>query len=212
MMLNKFDLIFLSLLFLTVPATVAGMQSDPYTMTNASAGPATPIDDGHWVSVNTLPIETHSIGDSFTISGKTSLPAGSEIVFGAYISPFQTGSPDLLPPAYSGSALVSASEKENFWSLKIDTTNFSKKFRNGTILQMDAVPGEYTLSLGTAGTARYPFTITEKKSVTLITQASVPATTTPAAPTPKTASLNVLLLMITICFIGGVWNIERKKR
>ena len=71
----------------------------------------------YWVSVYPLSAGTYSVGDSFLVSGTTNYPAGYDIIFSAYQSQFLPGSPDLLPPTYSGSVQVfPGHDGENTWS------------------------------------------------------------------------------------------------
>lgn len=151
-------------LLIIIPVTADILMNNTGTMINSSDRSAVQDQNTYWITIDNLPMGSYYAGDSFTVTGKTNFPAGHEIVFGAYLSQFATGSPDLLPPTYAGSALVAAGDNEkNTWSLVIDTTRFSKRFRNGSMIQSDAVAGDYTLSIGPSGTITSPFTLVDKK-------------------------------------------------
>ena len=156
-----------------------------------------------WITIDTLPIGTHSTGDSFTVSGRTSFPAGFEMDFGAYQTQFLPGSPDLLPPTYSGSTLVTQGDTgENTWLFFVNTTQFRKTLKNGTIIQSDAVAGEYTLAIGPSGMVRYPFTLVEKN----VTYAVVPVTNNSDLPVnpsipPRTTSAPITVVIPFIALV-----------
>jgi hypothetical protein len=117
---------------------------------------------GYWISVNKLPLGTHFIGETFRVSGVTNLPAGQEIDYGAFSAAYAPGSPNLLPPRFSGSTIVyQGTDEINTWSFVVNTTRFEKTFENGSVVRMAAVPGNYELSIGPFNQEVYPFTIVD---------------------------------------------------
>ena len=178
------------------------------SITDSPRNDGTTVQEPDWITIDTLPIGTYSTGDSFIVSGKASFPKNYEIHFGAYQSQFLTGSPDLLPPIYSGSTLVKAGTAGvNEWSFVVNTTQFRKTLRNGTIIQSEAIPGEYTLSIGPSGMVKYSFSLVEKNatpsevSVPVRSDHSVNPTQSPlstSAPIPMTISVMALVIVVSL--------------
>ncbi|MFA7695168.1 MAG: hypothetical protein WCX63_06510 [Methanoregula sp.] len=139
---------------------------------------------GYWISVDNLPLGTHVVGHSFRVSGETNLPVGQEIDYGAYISMYAPGSPTLLPPSFSGSAIaVQGTGEINTWSFVVDTTRFKKSFENGSVVRMEAVPGDYEFSIGPFNQELYPFTLTDT-----ISDSPVPLQNTSQGTTAQTGN------------------------
>jgi hypothetical protein len=207
---NGFSIVVIGLL-MVMPVGADIMMNNSSTMTSSSAQPSVEIQDGYWITIDNLPLGRHDTGDTFTVPGKTNLPAGHEIVFGAYLSRFEPGSPDLLPPSYSGSTLVTAGNNgKNTWSFVIDTTQFSKQFRNGSVIQSNAVAGDYTLSIGPSGTIAYPFSLVEKNQTALEIPTLIepgyptsPVTQPPTASAPLPSTLPIIALGILGILAGS---------
>jgi len=162
-----------------------------------------------WITIDTLPIGTYSTGDSFTVSGKTGVPSGNEIIFSAYQSQFLTGSPDLLPPIYSGSTLVTVGTDDvNDWSFVVNTTQFRKTMRNGAVIQSNAYPGEYTLSIGPSGMIKQSFTLVEKNATPSIVSVTIPPDnpvnpplSQASTPAPVTMIIPFIALVIVVSLL-----------
>ena len=152
-------------LLLILPVGTEAVVNNASIKNGSTTSPAITIQAGYWISIDTFPNETYYTGDSFMVSGKTNLPVGREIIFGAYQSQFLPGTPDLLPPTRSGSAVVSGDMSGNrTWSFLINTTQFEKTLKNGTVIQTNAIPGDYTLSIGPTGKILYSFTLVERNT------------------------------------------------
>ncbi|MFA6361963.1 hypothetical protein [Methanoregula sp.] len=141
---------------------------------------------GYWISVDNLPLGSHFIGDTFRISGETNLPTGQEIDYGAFSANYAPGSPNLLPPRFSGSTIVYRGTGEiNTWSFVVNTTRFEKSFENGSVVRMAAVPGNYELSIGPFNQEVYPFTIVDTTPASpALLQNTTQGTTAPTGNLP----------------------------
>src|SRR5208337_3190599 len=176
-------IIFIGLLFITSASADNARNS---TVTNIS-GSAYHTDQhyhpqqGYWNYIDNLPLGTHYVGDSFTVSGETNLPVGQEIQFLAQISNLGPGSPTTRPPSETGSTIVTTGTGEvHTWSFVIDTTKFTKD----TGIRSEAIAGDYILIIGPFNPDTYPFTLVNK------TRASPesPTQIASASPTPQSAS------------------------
>lgn len=166
-----------------------------------------------WITIDALPIGTYSTGDSFTVSGKTGLPLGDEIIFSAYQSQFLAGSPDLLPPTYYGSTLVTVGTDEvNDWSFVVDTTQFRKTMRNGTVIQSNAYPGEYTLSIGPSGMIRQSFTLAETGAAPSIVSVTIPPDNPVNPPLSQTSTPAPVTMIIPFIALVIVVSLLLRKR
>ncbi|WP_292370505.1 hypothetical protein [Methanoregula sp. UBA64] len=173
---------------------------------------------GYWISVDHLPLGTHHIGETFGVSGETNLPVGQEIDYGAFSANYAPGSPNLLPPRFSGSTIVYRGTGEiNTWSFVVNTTRFEKSFENGTVVRMAAVPGSYELSIGPFNQEVYPFTLadTVPDSPALqqnTSQGTIAATANPppVMPTTHPASLP-LAISVAATGLGAYAVLGRTK-
>ncbi|MCK9631978.1 MAG: hypothetical protein M0R30_10080 [Methanoregula sp.] len=205
--------ILLALLLVIVPAEAAMAGNNTTVSSGSSDIRGSPVQTPYWITVDTLPIGTHSTGDSFIVSGKTSFPSGYEVEFGAYQSQYLPGSPDLLPPVYSGSSLVADGlNGENEWSFFVNTTQFRKTLKNGTTIQSAALAGEYTLSIGPSGMVMYPFTLVEKN----VSPATVPVPVSSdhldnPPMFPRTTSASIPVTIPVTALIIGISLLLRKQ-
>ncbi len=204
--------IIIALLFITVPAGAVMKENTSTMISNSSGIGGSPVQTPDWITIDNLPIGTYTTGDSFIVSGKTGFPVGYEIIFGAYLSGFHTGTLDSQLPKYSGSTLVTeGTAGQNRWSLIINTTQFEKTLRNQTVIRADAIAGEYTLSIDSQSIRlpgrtihyQYPFTLVERntsiESVTIPTHADQitnPPLSRRATPAPSMTTLPVMALGI----------------
>lgn len=168
---------------------------------------------GYWISVDNLPLGTHFVGDTFRVSGETNLPTGQEIDYGAFSAAYAPGSPNLLPPRFSGSTIVYRGTGEiNTWSFVVNTTRFEKSFENGSVVRMAAVPGNYELAIGPFNEELYPFTLADTVPDTPAlqqntSQGTIPATGNPPQEVPTTHPAS-LPLAVSVAAAGlGVYAI-----
>lgn len=191
-------------LLLILPAGAEAVVNNASLKNGSTTSPAITIQEGYWISIDTFPNETYYTGDSFMVSGKTNLPVGREIIFGAYQSQFLPGSPDLLPPTRSGSAVVSGDMSGNrTWSFLINTTQFEKAQKNGTVIQTNAIPGDYTLSIGPTGKILYSFTLVENNTTIPSGTSGVDSsiqTRSPLQPHTTSAPVPAFLVIIACSF------------
>lgn len=173
---------------------------------------------GYWISVDKLPLGTHFIGDAFGVSGETNLPAGQEIDYGVFSARYAPGSPNLLPPSFSGSTIVVRGPDEiNTWSFVINMTRFEKSFENGTRVRTDAVPGDYQLSIGPFNTETYPFTLVERPTDSLTpvqnsTQGTAAQTGNPPGEVPTTHPAPLPLAVSVAAIDLGLIVIHRSRK
>lgn len=207
-------LTFLIILFLVVVPAAAMTENPSIAESGVLANNRSMVQAPYWISVSPLPAGTYSVGDSFLVSGTTNYPAGNDIVFGAYQSQFLPGSPDLLPPTYSGSAQVfPGRDGENTWSFFVNTTQFKKTLKNGTTIQSAALAGEYTLSIGQNGVVQYPFTLVERNvSPAQVSLYEYSNQTVPPPASPRTTSASVPAAIAIIAFaLIAVLNSRKQK-
>jgi hypothetical protein len=203
MRLWKYRELFLVIILIFVVVPAAAMTENPsIAESGVLANNRSMVQAPYWISVSPLPAGTYSVGDSFLVSGTTNYPAGYDIIFGAYQSQFLTGSPDLLPPIYSGSAQVlRGNDGENTWSFFVNTTHFKKILKNGTTIQSAALAGEYTLSIGQNGILQYPFTLVERNiSPAQISLNEYSNHTVPPQASPRKTSASVPAAITIIAF------------
>ncbi|OPY38304.1 MAG: hypothetical protein A4E35_00727 [Methanoregula sp. PtaU1.Bin051] len=174
---------------------------------------------GYWITVDNLPIGTYYTGDSFTVSGETDLPVGEELEYAAYISTFMTLRPNLAPPLYTGSTLVTTGKGVNHtWSFVLNTTQWYKRLENNTVIRQDAVAGDYSLSIVRSDDDRYPYLY----SFTLVNRPTdtneSPTGTVPSSPIgqvsqqPTTVpAVLPLILPVTALGIGLVFAAFRRR-
>jgi hypothetical protein len=199
----KYCELFLVITLILVVVPVAAMtENSSIAEPGIVANNRSMVQAPYWISVSSLPAGTYSVGDSFLVSGTTNYPAGYDIIYGAYQSQFLTGSPDLLPPTYSGSAQVfPGHDGENTWSFFVNTTQFKKILKNGTTIQTAALAGEYTLSIGQNGIVQYPFTLVERNvSPSQVSLYEYSNTTVPPPASPRTTSASVPAVIAIIAF------------
>jgi hypothetical protein len=172
---------------------------------------------GYWIVVDNLPLGTHYSGDSFIVSGETNLPVGQEIDFGAALQGFRVGAPDINPPYYTGSTIVTeGSENVHTWSFVINTSRFQKGqegYRNG-VIQAEAIPGDYDLIIGPFNQNLYFFTLVNRTGPIEINPAHIiPASTSACSMSQQTTPsilIPILLPIIAIGIVMGMGNFRRK--
>lgn len=106
----------------SVPSTPIPRDS---TSPPASSQPTVYPQEGYWIAIDSHPIGTHYIGESFTISGTTNISPGNELL--AEIYPLnQTRS--IKGTVYSGSAgrvtIKEGPYGKNIWSYPVDLSDF----------------------------------------------------------------------------------------
>lgn len=205
--------ILLALLLIIAPAEAAVTGNNTTVSSGSSDIRGSPVQTPYWITVDTLPVGTHSTGDSFIVSGKTSFPSGYEIEFWAYQSQYLPGSPDLLPPTYSGSTLVTDGlSGENKWSFFVNTTQFRKILKNGTTIQSAALSGEYTLSIGPSGMVMSLFTLVEKNASPVAVSVPVSSDHTDNPPmSPRTTPAPIPVTIPVTALIIGISLLLRKQ-
>ena len=201
------------------------VYADPSANITGTSGFLTPVTfpEEKWIAIDNLPLGTHFIGDSFSVSGETNFPPGTTIDYGIYNSRYAPGSPSLLPPHFAGSTWVrNGTGLNNTWFFVVNTTGFEKNLENGTVIHQEAVAGEYTLSLTLSG-AEHPaytvtFTLKEKPALNNTTPAPENSgrpgdTTNPGKTFPQTTQSGTMIPLAAAAAIGcGILLAGRKER
>jgi PKD repeat protein len=158
------------------------------------------------------PIGIHSVGETFTITGKTNLPEGEELDYYVFTSAFNPGGPRFGNPsnATGTTQVVSGNSVNNSWSVILDT----KEFR----------PDEYFVSLDSTTfndvTGNLVFTLIKGKQTTADNPSSALVTPTiqssiavngTVAPTTQPAPVPAALVILAIVCIGIIAARQRRK-
>jgi hypothetical protein len=165
-----------------------------------------------WYTVN--PIGSHKIGETFSLSGTTNLPAGQEIDYGVQIADLGPGSPELRPPSLTGSTFVTKSANENnTWSLEINTT----RFRKDTGVKSSAIPGKYRFFMGPFCDKTFYFTLqnngitpvnfTNTRTIPLNQTAPITGGIPNIPQTPKATPMSqfIPVFSLGVCVIGKIF-------
>ncbi|MFZ1896822.1 hypothetical protein [Methanoregula sp.] len=192
--------------------TAANPEITPYHTNQFARGQR-----GYWISMDNLPLGTHFVGDTFGVSGETNLPTGQEIDYGAFSANYVPGSPNLLPPRFSGSTIVyQGTDEINTWSFVINTSRFEKTLENGSVVRMAAVAGNYELSIGPFNQELYPFTLADTTGTPTENSTHVPtssATTQPdRQPTTRPAPLSLIIPRVSIGIGFGIIDFQRYRK
>ncbi len=148
----------------TVNLTVTGPEG-----TSTKSRPSF-IHIGEPFFISNAPVGVHSVGETFSITGTTNLPAGEDLDYYVMTSSFNPGGPRFGNPSNaSGTArVVSGNSGNNSWFLTLDT----KEFR----------PDEYLVDLRST-----TFNDVYGSFVFTLVKGKIPSVTSPpASPVPPT--------------------------
>ena len=191
----------------TVNLTVTGPEG-----TSTKSRPSF-IHVGEPFFINIDPVDIHSVGDMFVITGKTNLPEGEELDYYVCTSAFNPGGPRFGNPsnATGTTQVVSGNSVNNSWSFTLDTKEFrpDEYFVSLDSTTFNDVTGilVFTLIKGKRTTADNP----SSALVTPTIQSSIAVNGT-VAPTTQPAPLPALLSIMTIVCISALCIIQNHRR
>jgi PKD repeat protein len=159
------------------------------------------------------PIGIHSIGEKFTITGTTNLPAGEDLDYYVMTSSFNPGGPRFGNPSNaSGTArVVTGNSGNNSWSFALDTNEFrpDEYFVDLRSSTFNDVYGSFVFTLikgKITSTVRPP---TSQVTPTIQSSGRVNAT---VAPTIQPSPLPITLSIIAVGWIGILTAGQRRRR
>lgn len=130
---------------------------DPLSTANTGGQPAAGAGSGQNISID--PVADKNVGDAFTITGTTNLPAGTKLLAQVYASSFEKKASDTgeFSGAIGGVDVIAGTGGINTWSMDVDTSVF--------------VPMEYlvNVSVFTGDSGKGDFSTTSPVSTTTFT-------------------------------------------
>ncbi|PKL70691.1 MAG: hypothetical protein CVV30_04900 [Methanomicrobiales archaeon HGW-Methanomicrobiales-1] len=161
--------------------------------------------------INIDPVNIHSIGDIFVITGTTNLPAGEDLDYYVFTSAFNPGGPRFGNPSNASGTtrVVAGNSVNNSWSFTLNT----KEFRpDEYFVSLDSstfnditVNGIFTLIKGKQTTANNP----SSALVTPTIQSSIAVNST-VAPTNQPAPLPAIISIAALVICAGALLLIRR--
>ena len=159
------------------------------------------------------PIGIHSIGEKFTITGTTNLPAGEDLDYYVMTSSFNPGGPRFGNPSNaSGTArVVTGNSGNNSWSFTLDTNEFrpDEYFVDLRSSTFNDVYGSFVFTLIKGKITSTVSPPTSQVTPTIQSSGRVNATVT---PTIQPSPLPITLSIIAVGWIGILTAGQRRRR
>lgn len=178
------------------------IPADPLSNANTSGQPATagtiPADSVQYIGID--PVADEHVGDVFTITGTTNLPAGTELLVQVYASSFEKKASDTgeFSGAIGGVDVIAGSGGINTWSMDVDTSVL--------------VPMEYlvNVSVFTGDSGKGDFSTANPVTTTTFTLHPVPGTAGTSQRAGMAVAGGILIDPIRDTPAGGILVVSGK--